>query len=269
VLEALFDSATHSFEELPSRLAKLYGGGIGFEEPCVYANFVATIDGVVAIPSVERSNALIAAGNEGDRFVMGLLRAFADVVLIGAGTLAGSPKGTWQPRRVFPDAADDFAELRRRLGRPERTDVAVLSGHASVSPEHPLFEAGALVLTSRAGAERLEGRLPPASSAVVLGEDATLDPQRIVEALLERGNRLILCEAGPHTFGDLLRGGLVDELFLTISPLLAGDRGQRTRFGLVEAADFMPPGLRGRLLGIRRHDEHVFLRYAFDGGLDG
>jgi hypothetical protein len=111
VLEALFDRATRSVEELPSRLAELYGGGIGFEEPCLYANFVATIDGVVAIPSLERSNALIAAGSDGDRFLMGLLRAFADVVLIGAGTLAASPRGTWQPHRVYPAAADELAEL--------------------------------------------------------------------------------------------------------------------------------------------------------------
>jgi riboflavin biosynthesis pyrimidine reductase len=259
-LVAFFDEARRTPIELTERLAELYGGGLGLEEPCLYANFVSTIDGVVAIPSIPRSNALVAADSEGDRFVMGLLRALADCVLIGAGTLAASPKGTWQPGRVYPPAADEFAELRRRRGRPERAAVAILTGRGSISPEHPVLEAGALVLTSSAGAERLDGRLPAASEVVVIGDEPTLDARRAVDALHERGHRVILAEAGPHTFGSLLAGQLVDELFLTISPLLAGDPVDR--YGLVESVDFMPPGHRLRLLSVRRHEQHLFLRYA-------
>ena len=70
---------------------------------------------------------------------MGLLRAFADVVLIGAGTLASSPKGTWLPEKVYPPAADAFAELRRGLGRAERPEVAILTGHGSIDPAHPVL----------------------------------------------------------------------------------------------------------------------------------
>ena len=105
-------------------------------------------------------------------------------------------------------------------------------------------------------------RLPAASTVITLGEETAIDPRAAVDALRERGHRAILCEAGPHTHGGLLERGLVDELFLTISPLLAGDRGHMSRYGLAEAADLMPPGLRARLLSIRRHEEHVFLRYA-------
>jgi len=264
-LEALFDAATRPPLPLPPRLEELYGGGFGLPDECLYGNFVSTIDGVVAIPAIPRSNTLVAADSEGDRFVMGLLRALADVVLIGAGTLASSPKGTWQPYKVHPPSADDFAELRRRLGRPERVEVAILTGRGSISPEHPVLEAGALVLTSDAGAARLEGALPAASTVVGVGEEATLDPRGVVEALLERGHSRILSEAGPHTFGDLLGARLVDELFLTVSPLLVGDRGHLSRYGLAEDVDFAPPGLRGRLVGIRRHVEHVFLRYEFAG----
>jgi riboflavin biosynthesis pyrimidine reductase len=266
-LEVLYEPGGLPAVELPEQLAELYGGTIGFREPCLYSNFVSTIDGVVAIPSVPRSNALIADGSEGDRLVMGILRALADCVLIGAGTLASSPKGTWLPEKVYPAAADNFAELRRRLGRAERPEVAILTGHGSIDPTHPVLLSGALVLTSDAGALRLEGELPEAARVVTLGEDTTIDPRRVVEALLGRGHRAVLCEAGPHTHGDLLTHRLVDELFLTISPLLAGDRGHTSRYGLAHAADLMPPGLRGDLVGIRRHDEHVFLRYALEGGL--
>jgi riboflavin biosynthesis pyrimidine reductase len=253
--------------ELPGELEELYGGRLGFREPCLYSNFVATIDGVVAIPSVPRSNTLIADGSTGDRFVMGLLRAFADAVLIGAGTLASSPKGTWLPEKVYPPGADAFAELRRRLGRRERREVAVLTGHGSIDPGHPVIASGAVVLTSDVGAIRLRDKLPEAATLISLGAEATLDPQRAVDALLERGHRAILCEAGPHTHGGLLARRLVDELFLTVSPLVAGDRGHSSRYGLAEAADLMPPGLRGHLLSVRRHEEHLFLRYELEGGL--
>ena len=267
-LELLYERAGLLAAELPAPLQELYGGALGFDEPRLYANFVSTIDGVVAIPSIPRSNALIAAGSEGDRFVMGLLRAFADVVLVGAGTLAASPKGTWLPDRVYPPAAEAFAELRARLGRPERPEVAILTGHGSISPDHPVLASGAVVLTSEPGAARLGG-LPPASTLVVLGEEPTIDLRRAIDALHGRGHRLILCEAGPHTFGGLVAEGVVDELFLTISPFLAGDRGHMSRYGLAEAADLMPPGVRAHPLSVRRHEEHLFLRYELEGGLAG
>ncbi|MGH3111593.1 MAG: dihydrofolate reductase family protein [Gaiellaceae bacterium] len=268
-LELLFERSDLDSADLPDELERLYGGGIGLREPCLFSNFVSTIDGVVAIPSVPRSNALVADDSEGDRFVMGLLRALADTVLIGAGTLASSPKGTWLPEKVYPPVAYAFVELRRRLGRAERPQVAILTGHGSIDPNHPVLASGALVLTSDAGAVKLEDVLPDVASVVTLGPEATIDPTRVVEALLERGHRSILCEAGPHTHGDLLTHRLVDHLFLTISPLLAGDRGHMSRYGLAEAADLMPPGVRATLAGIRRHKEHVFLRYDLEGGLAG
>src|ERR687891_2403096 len=178
-LEVLFEVGGLPTTDLPDELAELYGGSIGFREPALYSNFVSTIDGVVAIPSVPRSNVLVADGSEGDRFVMGLLRALADAVLIGAGTLASSPKGTGLPEKVYPPAAEAFAELRRRTGRAERPEIAILTGHGSIDPSHPLLASGALVLTSTPGAVRLEDELPSASTIVTLGEDTIIDPKAV------------------------------------------------------------------------------------------
>jgi riboflavin biosynthesis pyrimidine reductase len=268
-LDVLFEGERPPAADLPSELARLYGGGIGFEEPCLYSNFVSTIDGIVALPSVPQSNVLIADSSEGDRFVMGLLRAFADVVLVGAGTLAASPQGTWLAEKVYPPAREAFAELRRCHGRRERPEVAILTGHGSIDPAHPVLASGALVLTSEPGAATLEGKLPEAATTLVLGEATAIDLRLVVQALLERGQRTILCEAGPHTHGRLLEQRLVDELFLTISPLLAGDRGHLSRYGLAEAADLLPPGLRAHLVSVHRHEDHVFLRYDLEGGVVG
>jgi riboflavin biosynthesis pyrimidine reductase len=264
-LEVLFEAGGLPAVELPSQLRELYGGTIGFHEPRLFANFVSTIDGVVAIPSIPQSNQLVSGDSVGDRFVMGLLRALADVVLIGAGTLASSPEGTWLPDRVYPPGAEAFAELRDALGKSAKPEVAILTGHGSIAPTHPVLESGALVLTSDPGAERLQNALPAASTILALGAETTIDPRRAVDALHQRGHRLILSEAGPHVYGSLAGAHLVDELFLTISPLLAGDRGHLSRYGLAEAVELMPPAKHERLLGVRRHGDHLFLRYELTG----
>jgi riboflavin biosynthesis pyrimidine reductase len=251
--------------ELPEELRRLYGGDLGFEQPRLYTNFVSTLDGVVAIPSIPRSNDVIAAGSAGDRFVMGLLRAFADVVLIGSGTLRDSPQGTWRPDKVYPPARDAFAELRRALGRAENPTIAIVSGSGGIDVEHPVLASGAVVLTTNAGATRLEGRLPAGATAIVLGSGAVIDPPRIVSALHDLGHRLILSEAGPHTFGSFLEAGVIDELFQTISPMLVGDGGPDSRLRLVEGRDLMPSGIRARLLSLRREDAHLFARYELVG----
>jgi riboflavin biosynthesis pyrimidine reductase len=258
--QVLFEEDDLPTADLPEELARIYGGALGFDEPCVYANFVATADGVVAIPEIPGSNEVVAGGSKADHFLMGLLRAFADVVLIGAGVLRDSPNGTWQPEKVYPPAATAFAELRRRLGRSEKPEVAVLTGRGLVDAAHPLFASGALVLTSTSGAEALAPALPEASTLVVLGDETRASGRVVVDALHERGHRLILSEAGPHVFGSLIDAGAVDELFLTTSPLLAGDGGPGSRLRLVEAANLLPPR-ELEPVSLRRHGGHLFARY--------
>jgi riboflavin biosynthesis pyrimidine reductase len=260
-LELLYETDSLPRIELPPELARLHSGDLGFDEPCLYANFVATLDGVVAIPTMRGSNEFIAGDSDADRFLMGLLRAFADVVLIASGVLRASPRGTWRPDKIFPPAAAAYSQLRHELRVPAAPEVAVVTGSGSIDPGHPLLESGALVLTSAAGADRLKGRLPDASSIVVLGTADTIAPELIVGALHDCGHRRILAEAGPHTFGALLEAAVVDELFLTTSPLLVGDTGPGSRLRLVEAADLVGAGMHARLVSLRRHGSHLFHRY--------
>jgi riboflavin biosynthesis pyrimidine reductase len=247
--------------ELPSSLARIYGGELGFAESCVYANFVETLDGVVAIPALPNSNEVISAGSEADRFLMGLLRALADAVLVGAGVLRASPRGTWLAEKIYAPAADAYAELRGGLGLPPAPEIAILTGSGSIDAEHPVLTGRAVVLTSDAGAARLAGKVPDTATLVTLGNEERFEGGAIIDALRERGHRRILSEAGPHTFGALLEAGRVDELFLTTSPFLAGDAGSGSRLRLVEVADLVPL-VEGRLLSVRRHGSHLFTRYA-------
>jgi riboflavin biosynthesis pyrimidine reductase len=263
-LEPLFEADGLPTFELSAELVELYGGDLGFEEPRLVANFVATVDGVVAIPSLPQSNRLISGGSAADRFVMGLLRACADAVLVGSGTLLGSPGGLWTPDQAFPDAAEALAELRRARGRPPVPEVAVMSASGALDPLHPALARGAIVLTTDEGGTFLEGKLP-ADQIVALGPGPLLDAAVAVERLRDRGHRLILSESGPRLTGSLLRAGLVDELFLTVSPLLAGRVPGDDRHALVEGADLLKGGAVGaRLLGVRRDSNHLFLRYALD-----
>jgi riboflavin biosynthesis pyrimidine reductase len=260
-LELLHEPEGLAAFELPEGLARLYPGSLGFESPRLFANFVETADGVVAIPTIEQSNKLIAAGSAADRFVMGLLRASADAVVVGSGTVAASPGGRWTPEQAYPDAAGDFAALRTALGLEPTPEIVVLSASGDLEPAQRLFEEGALVLTTDVGRTLLGDRLPRATTVVSLGGVTALDPTAVIGALRARGHTLLLHEGGPHVIGSFFAASVVDELFLTISPLLTGRALLDPRFALVEGADLLP-GVRMRLLGVRRDADHLFVRYG-------
>lgn len=257
-LELLWEQPGLPQQELPGELHDFYGGGLGFEEPCVYANFVETLDGVVAIPELERSNALVAGESSDDRFLMGLLRAFADVVLLGTGTLLASPRGRWRPEGVYPEGKDAFALLRKGLGKPAQPAVAVVTTGLSLDFAHPALAEGAVVLTTTRGAERLAGELP---DVVAVNDGDRVDLRAALGELRARGYALVLAEAGPTTFGGLVADRLVDELFLTVSPVLAGRLGAG-RLALVEGVELLPAvRFAAQLASVRRSSDHIFLRY--------
>src|SRR6478735_9151540 len=196
-LERLFEVDALPRTTLPAELSRLHDGDLGLADECLYTNFVVTVDGAVSIPGRRGANAFIAGDSDADRFVMGLLRAFADAVLIGAGVLRASPRGTWRPDGIFPPAASEYAELRERLGTSAAPEVAILTGSGDIDVGHPLLGSGALVLTSDAGAEHLDGRVSSASNVVALGPERRIAPDVVLRALRARGHRRILCEAGP------------------------------------------------------------------------
>ncbi|GAA2087397.1 dihydrofolate reductase family protein [Actinomadura alba] len=247
---------------LTSTLAMTYGGDLGFTESCLYANFVASLDGVVALGSQDPSSgSAISGGEPEDRFVMGLLRAFADVVLIGAGTLRATAGHRWTPEHVYPAAAADFADLRRRRGRTAGPELAVVTASGDVPTGHPGLRAGALIATTTAGARLLDKRPTAACTVVALGEGPTLRMADVLRVIRARGHTMVLTEGGPRLFGNLVRDHLVDELFLTVSPVVAGRAGT-SRPGLVAGLELLPGRWEtAELISVRGRASYLFLRY--------
>ncbi len=237
-LEVLFDSErTGTRLALPAALEQAYGTDLWLPPECAFSNFVESVDGVVAFPEARKeSGGVVSGGSAADRLLMGILRACSDAVLIGAGTLRAAPGDLWFPESIFPDAAPLFAELRRALGLSERPTLYVVSGSGRVDRSHPALRQGGVVLLGR------------------------LQPREILAAIRGAGHRRVVCEGGPGLFSELFAAGLIDELFLTLSPRLFGRWVNDGRKALTDGRDLA--GARLRLLSVRRDGGHLFLRYG-------
>src|SRR5437660_11025564 len=121
-LESLFDSECGTALPLPPVLAALYGR-LAFPphsaEAHVVGNFVTTLDGVVALNEPGHAGGGDISGfHRHDKMVMGLLRAVADAVIVGAGTLRSVPKHRWTAQYIYPPLAGMYQQLRTSLGKP-------------------------------------------------------------------------------------------------------------------------------------------------------
>jgi len=263
-LNRLFEAAELPAGDLPAPLGAIYDGGLAIRDGAVYANFVSSIDGIVALEGgTAASGGIISGRNEMDRFVMGLLRAFADAVLVGAGTVrAEGGKALWTPDYIFPAAAEAFAALRQSLKRQKTPRLVIVTARGDLDPSQRALQLGALVLTTMAAAPRLRKALPQASEVRAISDREIIGVDEIFATLKAEGYRTILTEGGPHLFGHLVARNRVDELFLTVSPKLAGH--QDRPFGLIRGVDFGRTFKGGRLLSVRRADSYLFLRYALE-----
>jgi riboflavin biosynthesis pyrimidine reductase len=259
----------------PGSLRDAYGGELRIplhpDRPTVVANFVSTLDGVVAFDVDGSSGGGEVSGFfDPDRFVMGLLRAMADVVLVGAGTVRAAPTHEWTARKVHPASAALYAEWRTRMGVPTMqptTIVATASG--ALDSSHPGLSAPdvpVIVATTKAGARRVTSAAPaPNVSVEVAGTGDRVTARSLLDIAGSIGARLVLCEGGPHLFGDLLGAGLLDELFLTIAPQVAGRDDVAARLGFVAGRAFaIGDAPWADLVSVRRAADHLFLRYRLD-----
>jgi riboflavin biosynthesis pyrimidine reductase len=279
-LETLFETKRGRELPLPPNLSRLYGClrmAQPRSHPLVYSNFVSTLDGVVSLNTKgHASGGDISGFSAQDRMVMGLLRAVADVVIIGSGTLEADRCHVWTAEAIFPMLAADYAGLRIALGQRDAPLNVIVSGSGDIDLGLPVFASGrvpVMIVTTGVGAKRL-GRQRASGSIPIraIGPGTRAIPARAILDEVGRASRgkRILVEGGPRLLGDFFAEKLVDEQFLTLAPQIAGrDAGDR-RLSLVMGKTFAPhEGLWGTLIDARRGGSHLFLRYSFPESRSG
>ena len=215
----------------------------------VRAGMVASADGAATVDG--RSGGL---SGPPDRVIFGLLRTLADVILVGAATARDEG---YRPARVPPR----WAALRD--GRPAAPPIAVLSGRLELDLAGPLLAgpaaAGArtMVITARSAPQARRDEVARQADLIIAGEDR-VDPAAAVAELARRGLRRVLAEGGPHLLGQLAGARLIDELCVTVSPVLAGGAAGRIIEGAPGTGTATPLELAHVLAG----DGFLLCRYA-------
>jgi len=262
--------------DLPPSLRSAYGGDLSIplrvDRPTLVTNFVSTLDGVISYNTPDAAGGGEISGHfEPDRFVMGLLRALADVVLVGAGTVRADPDGAWTPRSIHPASRAEFDELRQRLGLRPNPITAIVTGSGAIDLGHPGLSDPAIevmVITTDAGEAVLRRQTAP-DHVQIRSTGTRVEAQDVLAALASRAAEVVLCEGGPHLLGQLLKARVVDEMFLTIAPQLAGRSSSTARLSLVEGAAFtVADAPWARLTDLRRAGDHLFARYDLTEGKD-
>lgn len=273
-LKTLFETKRGTLLPLPPKLSRLYGDlrmPPPRPHPHVFSNFVTTLDGVVSLNAKgHASGADISGFSAQDRMVMGLLRAVADVVIIGSGTLGADRQHVWTAEAIFPALAEEYRRLRKALVKCETPLNVIVSGGGEIDLRLPIFASGkvpTLIVTTTAGAKRLSKQRTPDTVEVrairhcgnAIPANAILD-----EVCQVNPGKLILVEGGPRLLGDFYAERLIDEQFLTLAPQIAGRDTGDGRPSLVMGKAFAPrDALWGSLIDMRRGSSHLFLRYSF------
>jgi len=267
-LLTLFDEAPGEALPLPAELLALHGTlrmRSRPDRPHVFANFVASLDGIVAVDPPSGGGAAINGGNVQDLAVMGLLRSVADAVVIGAGNLRAEGNHVWTGAHVFPELAGPYARLRSALGKAAAPLQVVVSGSGDLDLSRAVFSGSvpAVVVTTGAGRERLRVQQSTVRTVVADASAGWLSLEAVLDAAQLGPGALVLVESGPHSTTRYLVEGALDELFLTRAPVLVGRPSDPVTYGLVEGAFFRPGVVAGRLLSARRGGDHLFVRYGF------
>jgi riboflavin biosynthesis pyrimidine reductase len=280
-IRTLFDAQSPpQTPSLTDGLRTMYHGDLRFPEspadrPYVIANFVTSLDGVVSFNIPGQSvGAQISGSNEADQFIMGLLRASADAVIVGTGTFEAAGHDTlWFPESTYAPAANKYRQYRLDiLKKAESPLLVIVSGHGELDLTFKVFRTAGqrvLIVTTERGRGVLREKGSERLGSVevkVLSPADHVSPADTLRFLKQEYNvGLALCEGGPTLFGQLLAARLIDELFLTLAPQLAGRGPEHPRVSLVEDVEFSPENSRwSQMLSLRKAGSLLYLRYGMN-----
>lgn len=268
----LFDESSGE-PSLSQPARAVYGGDwaavVPDDRPYTFSNFVMSRDGRISFNEPGQSGGGEVSGfNAHDRWVMALLRARADAVLVGDNTLRTSPEHRWTAEYIFPEEVEFFDAVRADEGRTGHPIQIFVSLEGDLDPESEALkrpDLSVIVATTTRGAERARTITSSGDFTVfALGDDA-VDLRELVHVLRrEHGVRTLLIEGGPRVYGGFVAAGLVDDEFLTLSPVVVGGGVATPRPGLIEGQAFAPDGHPLSVpLALRRAGDHLFLRSRF------
>ncbi|MFF0412536.1 pyrimidine reductase family protein [Kitasatospora sp. NPDC004745] len=230
-----------------------YPDQVNHGRPWLRANMVAGLDGGAKLAGLSEG-----LSGDADKRIFGVLRALADVVLVGAETVRAEGYG---PARV----GAGFAAARAAAGQAPVPAIAVVSRSLALDLTAPLFTGPlvrtVVVTTADSPAERRRA-VAEVADLVVAGE-GSVDPRAAVAALAERGWTRLLTEGGPRLLGQLAAADLLDELCLSVAPLLTGGDAPR----IIHDAE-MPDVRRMRLVSLIEQKGFLFTRYLRRPGPD-
>jgi riboflavin-specific deaminase-like protein len=231
-------------------LLSLYAYPEPLTVPYVRVNLACTANGKVAIDG--RSAGL---GSAADKLLFGRLRRLTDVILVGAGTVRADDCRGARKRA-------DVQAFRRERGQSEVPPIAVVTGSASIGPDCRLFTdtyVPPIIFTTSLAPKTNVARLRDAGADVATVGEEHVDIDLVLEELAKRGLYRVLCEGGPTLFGSLIAANAVDELCLTMAPLIGGTTPLSTG-PEVDVASM-------RLLSVLAADETLLLRYQLERDL--
>ncbi|MEU8031796.1 pyrimidine reductase family protein [Streptomyces sp. NPDC049099] len=195
----------------------------GAPRPWLRANMVSSLDG--AAQHEGRSQPISSAT---DMRIFGTLRALADVIVVGAETVR---QEGYRPAR----ARAEFADARKAAGQTPAPVIAVVSASLELDFSLPLFTSPlvpTLILTGAAAApDRVAAAEKAGARVLIAGEGTGIEPARAVGALAGLGHTRLLTEGGPRLLGQLIADEVLDELCLTLSPMLTAGDAQRIAGG--------------------------------------
>jgi 5-amino-6-(5-phosphoribosylamino)uracil reductase len=234
-----------------TELARFYAYPDPLDQPWVKVNFISSADGAVSVGGLSGG-----LSDPNDQRVFRLGRTLSDVILVGAGTATVERYRGVQRQELV-------AEVRADLGLAPVPPIAVVSRRCSIGATSLLLtdtEVAPMVFTTSAAPAERRAAVAAAGAEVVIAGSDDVDLALVLAELGDRGLRRVCCEGGPTLFGDLIAADLVDELCLSVAPLLtAGDAG-RIAHGPVLAA---PVAL--RLAGVLHAGDLLMLRYLRAG----
>ncbi len=220
----------------------------GVPRPWLRANMVSSLDG--AAQHDGHSQPISSAA---DMRIFGTLRALADVIVVGAETVR---QEGYRPAR----ARAEFAGARTAAGQGPAPAIAIVTAGLELDFSLPLFTSPlvpTLLLTGAAAApERVAAAEKAGARVVVAGEGMGVDPARAVRALVELGHTRLLTEGGPRLLGQLVAAEVLDELCLTVSPMLTAGDAQR-----IAGGPSVTVPRRFELVSLLEEDGFLFSRY--------